>query len=71
MRVELSHTTQYGHDRYFPTNLLSEGILWLMHRKSFTLVQVRKLKEIGFTIVISEIDGRLVALETKKKLKDK
>ena len=56
MRVELSHVCQYGHDRYFPNNFLSEGLLWLIHRKSFTLPQLRKLKDIGFTIVVSEIE---------------
>ena len=54
MRLELYHTNQYGNDRYFSDNYLSEGLLSLMNKKCFTLEQVRKLKEIGFTIVISE-----------------
>ena len=54
MRIELYHTNQYGNDRYFPDNYLCEGLLSLMNKKCFTLPQVKKLKEIGFTIVICE-----------------
>ncbi len=54
MRVELLHVSQYGHDRYFPDNYLSENLLILMGRKSFTLEQVKRLKEIDFTIVVKE-----------------
>ncbi len=54
MRLELSHIVQYGQDRYFPDNHLSDGILSMMGRKTFTITQVKKLKEIGFKIVVSE-----------------
>lgn len=54
MRIELLHVSQYGQDRYFPDNFLSENLLNLMGRKSFTLEQVKKLKEIDFTVVITQ-----------------
>jgi len=57
MRLEFQHATQYGRDRYFPDNYLAEGLLRVIGQKRcFTFDQVRILKEIGFKVVISELN---------------
>ena len=52
MQLTLSPGTAYGKILYYAKDEVSEGILSLMRRKSFTRTQVKKLVDLGFKVSI-------------------
>ncbi len=59
MKIEVKHKRRWGKDRYYPENIVSSGILKLMHRKTFTLAQLKLLRKIEFIVEIEYDEPQL------------
>ena len=53
MKLEFTHKTAYGRDRFYPANPDAEFILSLMSMNTVSLELLKKMKEHGWDVKIS------------------